>query len=60
MAVARQAAGVISSSRRFVQGRIQPSLHGPSTVEAHRASTIDEKEPNPVIPDPLDPEEERL
>jgi hypothetical protein len=45
---------------RALQRHVHPILMNPSTLEAHLASMINEKEPNPVIPDPLDPEEKRL
>lgn len=45
---------------RACQPHVHPILMNLSTLEAHRASMIDEKEPNPVIPDALDPEEKRL
>jgi hypothetical protein len=48
------------ASVRVSQPHVHPILMNLSTVEAHRASMIDEKEPNPVIPAQLDPEEERL
>ena len=48
------------ASVRVSHLHVQPILMNLSTLEAHRASMIDEKEPNPVIPDPLDPEEKRL
>ena len=45
---------------RACQPHMQPILMNLPTLEAHRVSMIDEKEPNPVIPDALDPEEKRL